>query len=181
MWRGVGASRNGTRPSQEVSSWRRSDRFDPAALPLADRHYNRQKPGSPQFVPPGRCLVLLTESRDALWVTSWPLAEFTKHDWGGAWVNSCFRREGGPLASILIREAVAITRWQWPDVPELGMVTFVDARKVEHKRQPGRCYLKAGFRAVGATRGGLLAFQMLPDEMPAPVPLYDPQGSLFVR
>lgn len=26
-----------------LSVWRRSHRFDPAALPLADRHYNRRK------------------------------------------------------------------------------------------------------------------------------------------
>jgi hypothetical protein len=33
-------------------NWRMSHRADPLALPLADRHYNRQKPGSPQFMPP---------------------------------------------------------------------------------------------------------------------------------
>ena len=36
----------------------RSHRADPEVVPLADRHYNRQKIGSPQFAPPGRCLVL---------------------------------------------------------------------------------------------------------------------------
>lgn len=65
------------------SPWRRSYRADPAALPLADRHYNRQKIGSPQFVPPGTCLVLLTEDRSAVWVTSWPKAEYVQHAWGG--------------------------------------------------------------------------------------------------
>lgn len=60
------------------SPWRRSDRADPAALILADRHYSRQKPGTPQFVQPGRCLVLVTEDRTALWVTSWPFAEYVK-------------------------------------------------------------------------------------------------------
>lgn len=42
--------------------WSLSDRFDPRARGLADRHYNRQKPGTPQFVPPGRCLVLYAET-----------------------------------------------------------------------------------------------------------------------
>lgn len=56
--------------------WVVSDRFDPRALPLADRHYNRQKVGSNQFVPPGSCLVLLTPNADALWVTSAPLAQY---------------------------------------------------------------------------------------------------------
>lgn len=52
----------------------------------------------------------------------------------------------------------------------LGMITFVDARKVRRKRDPGRCFRKAGFREVGATKGGLIALQLLPHEMPAPEP-----------
>jgi len=129
--------------------WYLSHRFDARALPLADRHYNRRKVGSPQFVPPGRCLVLLTAAADALWVTSWPFAEYVRHAWPGAWVNSLFRNESPELASELIREAVAATRAMWPEVPTLGLITFVDAAKVRHKRDPGRCYLKAGFRRVG--------------------------------
>jgi len=148
-------------------NWHLSNRFDPRALPLADRHYNRQKPGTPQFVPPGRCLVLLTEDAGALWVTSWPFAEYTKHAWAGAWVNSLFRRESGHLASELILQAVAATMWRWPDIPELGMITFVNAAKVESEN-PGYCYEMAGFKRVGFSRGGLLTYQMLPDEMPEP-------------
>jgi hypothetical protein len=161
-----------------IMPWKLSDRFDPASAVIADRHYNRQKIGSPQFVPPGRCLVLRAPG-PALWVTSWPYAEFTKHAWAGAWINSAFRREGGPLlASELIRAAISATRWRWPDTPVLGMVTFVDAKKVRHKRDPGRCYLKAGFRRVGATKGGLLAYQMLPEQMPAPVMPINAQDAL---
>ncbi len=63
--------------------WRLSYRADPRALPLADRHYSRKTPGSPQFVPPGRSLVLLTDDADALWVTSWPYAQYVQHAWGG--------------------------------------------------------------------------------------------------
>jgi hypothetical protein len=142
-------------------------------LPLADRHYNRRKVGSPQFVPPGRCFVLRTPG--ALWVTSWPFAEFVKHAWAGAWVNSLFRRESGPLASELIREAVAATRWRWAEVPPLGMITFVDADKTKHKRDPGRCYRRAGFKHVGFTKAGLWAFQLLPSEMPAAEPPHGAQ------
>lgn len=148
------------------SPWRVSDRYDPAALPLADRHYNRRAVGSPQFVPPGRCLVLLAADRSALWVTSWPFAEYVRHEWAGAWVNSLFRNEGGGLSSDLIRFAVAHSRARWPNIPPLGMVTFVDAAKVRRKRDPGRCYRKAGFRHVGFTKGGLYAFQLLPADMP---------------
>lgn len=144
--------------------WRLSHRADPAALPLADRHYNRQKIGSPQFVPPGRCVVLLTDG--ALWVTSWPFAEYVKHRWAGAWVNSCFRRESGPLASELIREAIAATRFFWPDPPALGMITFIDPEQVRHKRDLGRCYRRAGFRPDGFTQGGLFALRLAPEDMP---------------
>ena len=43
-----------TRPgSLSPMPWSVSHRADPAALRIADRHYNRQKPGTPQFVPPG--------------------------------------------------------------------------------------------------------------------------------
>jgi hypothetical protein len=151
-----------------TNPWSVSDRADPYARQLADRHYNRQKVGSPQFVPPGACVVLTAP--DAFWITSWPLAEWVKHDWAGAWVNSAFRREGGEyLASELITFAVAATRARWPDVPDLGMVTFVDKDKVRHKRDPGRCYRKAGFEHVGYTKGGLWTYQMLPDRMPEPL------------
>ena len=152
--------------AQAALRWRLSYRADPIARALADRHYNRQKIGSPQFVPPGRCLVFVTECGRATWTPSWPFAEYVKHAWAGAWVNSMFRNEGAGLSSELIRSAIAASRALWP-VPELGIVTFVDASKVKRKRDPGRCYLRAGFKRVGETKGGLLAFQMLPSEMPA--------------
>lgn len=158
--------------------WRLSWRADPATRAIADRHYNRQTIGHPQFVPPGRCLVLRSDDDQAAWVTSWP--RFAQHAWAGAWINTMFRREGGQhLASTMIRAAVAATRARWADVPELGMVTFVDPRQVEHKRQPGRCYLKAGFRLVGTTQGGLLAFQMLLADMPDPISALPAHGTLW--
>ena len=152
---------------QDMSWWRESHRADPRSVKIADRHYNRQKVGSPQFVPPGRCFVLRHED-DALWTTSWPYAEYVKHAWAGAWMNSLFRNESDRLSSTLIREAIAHTLAYWPQPPELGMVTFVDDRKTRRKRDPGRCYRKAGFRHVGFTRGGLWAFQLLPADMPEP-------------
>ena len=145
-----------------------SHRADPPAVRLADRHYNRQKVGSPQFMPPGRCIVLITECEQAVWGVSWPFAEYVRHAWAGAWVNSIFRNEGAGLSSELIREAIAIVRGFW-EPPALGIVSFVDAGKVRRKRDPGRCYRKAGFEHVGETKGGLLAWQMRPEQMPAPM------------
>jgi len=161
--------------------WHLSHRADERALPLADRHYNRQKIGSPQFVPPGRCLVLLTADADALWVTSWPLAAYVKHAWPGAWICSCFRNESRHLSSVLIRDAVAATRAEWPAVPDLGMVTFVDTAKTRRKRDPGRCYRKAGFKPCGWTKGGLFALQMLVDDMPESSPPLGQSGTLFAH
>jgi hypothetical protein len=148
--------------------WILSHRADREAVVIADRHYNRQKVGSPQFVPPGRCVVLKSHCGRALWVTSWPFARYVKHEWAGAWVNSLFRNEGQPelVSSELILEAIAVTRSIW-EPPELGLITFVDAGKTRKKRDPGRCYRKAGFKHVGFTKGGLWAFQLLPDAMPA--------------
>jgi hypothetical protein len=168
-----GAARGSENP------WRVSHRADKAALPLADRHYNRQKVGAPQFVPPGRCVVLLTAGRDALWISSWPFAEYVKHEWAGAWVCSCFRNESDRLSSELIREAVAITRWFWPAVPSLGMVTFVDPTKVKRKRDWGRCYRKAGWRPCGYTKGGLVALQLPQAEMPPALEPPDQQQMLW--
>lgn len=150
--------------------WALSDRADPAARELADRHYNRQKIGAVGFVPPGRCLVLRAPS--AFWVTSWPFEQYTKHAWAGAWVCSAFRREGqGLAASEMIRQAVAATRWRYGDPPVLGMITFLDRAKVAPIKVRGvptwgRTWALAGFVHVGETKGGLMAWQLLPERMP---------------
>lgn len=170
--------------------WSLSTRASPTALPIADRHYNRQKPGTSQFVPPGRCLVLLTDA--ALWVTSWPFTEYTKHEWAGAWMNSCFRKECDGDASEYIREAVAATRafalteptWEGGRVPDLGMVTFIDPKEVKPRMVRGRptwgySYMRAGFKHVGYTKAGLWALQLLPADMPAPCPAVGTQDVLW--
>lgn len=163
--------------------WQLSNRADPVAREIADRHYNRQKVGAAQFVPPGRCLVLVIPG-EAFRVTSWPFAAYVKHAWPGAWVCSAFRNERRDLhlSSELISEAVAATRWRWPEVPPLGMVTFVDPGKTRRKRDPGRCFRRAGFLEVGATKGGLVALQLPEDLMPpavAPIAPSDGQIDLF--
>ena len=148
--------------------WRLSHRADPLGVRLADRHYSRVKRGTPQFVTPGRCVVLITEAADALWVSTWSPPEHDTHAWPGAWVCSLFRNESPHLSSELIIEAIAATRWRWGDAPSLGMITFINVRKVRHKRDPGRCFRKVGFRPVGYTGSGLLTLQLLPDAMPHP-------------
>ena len=155
--------------------WKRSHRFDTKARELADRHYNRRKVGSPQFVPPGRCFVLLGLQERAFWVSSWPFAQYVRHAWAGAWICSAFRSEGEGKASQLIEDAVAATRAFWPDIPDLGMITFIDRKKVRPIKVRGvptwgRTYIKAGFEYAGETKGGLMALQLRPENMPLPRP-----------
>ena len=101
-----------------------------------------------------------------MWASTWQYEQYAKHAWPEAWVNSTFRNEGAGLSSELIREAVAATCWRWGNPPAAGMVTFVDPAKVRRKRDPGRCYIRAGFRRVGFTKGGLIVLQLLPEVMP---------------
>lgn len=152
--------------------WSLSWKADPRARALADRHYNRQKIGAPQFAPPARrVLVLLTADADALWISAHPDAEYVRHEWSGAWTNPVFRNESPALSSELILEAVAATRAAWGEPPALGMVTFVDAGKVRRKRDPGRCFRRAGFEEVGRTKDlGLVALLLEPGRMPEPEP-----------
>lgn len=155
--------------------WMLSFRASPTGARLADNHYSRQSHGSLQFVPPGPCVVLRCEG--ALWVTSSPDPRYVKHAWAGAWICSIFRNERPDLylSSELIREAVAATRWEWPNVPDLGMVTFVDPAKTTKQRgranPPGTCFVRAGFFPVGFTQEeSLPALQLVPGWMPPPAP-----------
>lgn len=164
--------------------WRLSHRASETSREIADRHYNRQKIGSPQFVPPGRCLVLeaRTNTGRALWVTSWPFAKYVKHEWPGAWVCSAFRNEGAGKATVLIREAIAMTRGFFGEPPPpFGMVTFVNRKEVRPAAARlrhdfigpiptyGQTFLQAGFEVIGETKGGLLALGMKPSKFPAAI------------
>lgn len=159
--------------------WHLSHRFDKAALPMADRHYNRQKPGTPQFVPPGKCVVLKCDG--GLWVSSWQLPQFVKHAWPGAWVNSLFRKECEGIASDFIRQAISSTRFYWPQIPDRGMISFIDPKEVKPRAIRGRhtwghSYFEAGFKHVGYSGRGLWVFQILAADMPLPEP---PIGAQF--
>lgn len=165
--------------------WHLSNRADPPAVAIADRHYSRQSPGTPQFVRPGRCLVLLTEARDALWVTSWPFPEYVTHAWADAWDCSWFRNESAHVASELITEAVAATRWSFGEPPSQGFITTVDPTKVKPTMRRGvpiygYCFLKAGWTQVAErTKGGLIVYQLLPADMPEPHPFNHAQLRLI--
>ena len=157
--------------------WRLSYQCDPAAATLADRHYSRRSIGSKWIMPPGRQLVLLTPTNDAVWGTSYPYARMVNRAYPGAYLCTIFRNEGSTLSSILVREALAWTRWKWPEIPDDGMITFIDAEKVRRKRDPGRCFRKAGFEPAGYTKErGLLILRCPPERFPEAVA---PPGEQF--
>ena len=167
--------------------WYLSNRANPAAAKLADRHYSRQKPGTSQFVSPGRCVVLLTKDCDALWVSSWP--KFVRHQWHGAWNCAIFRNESKFLSSILIRQAIAATQYLWGLPPSEGMITFVNTEKIKPKSPwnknqfPwGRCFQKAGFKPAKPnpwTKSGKFVLELPYDKFPTPQPPIDAQLCLF--
>lgn len=155
-------------------------RTDIRARELADRHYNRQSIGHPQFTRPGNNIVLIVPSPDfqkaeALWVSQRPDPKAgldRRLDGFIYWNNSHFRNESSIASSELIREAVAITMYFWGSlIPEDGFHTFVDPRYVKPTRRHGEnfygyCYFKADWTLhPQRTLNGLWRYILPPDEL----------------
>jgi len=157
--------------------WERVLSLDAKLRSFAAPHYSRQNPDSPQLAPPGRRLYFATPDRRALWASS--RQKFAAPHRLGSWVCTFFRNEGAGLSSDLIRAAVAATRHCWGDPPARGMATEVDPTKTRKKRDPGRCYRRAGFRDFGErTKRGLVVLRLMPEDFPPAVP---PIGELALR
>jgi len=132
---------------------------NPSGMSLFMRHYTaRPFRKLFQFVGPGEKLVLLTPDARALFV--W--RKFIS-DTGERGVNcAVFRNEGSVSgrSSTLITEANMIAWKRWPGE---RLYTYVDATRVRHKRDPGRCFLRAGYRKCGETKSGLLILETFPE------------------
>jgi hypothetical protein len=133
----------------------RVGKFDAESVLLADRHYSRQKIGTNQFMPPGRTMVL----RDAagLVVFGW-LWQEKRDDKQDGYNCSIFRNEGTRRSSEIIMEAECMVIAEWG--PNRGF-TYVDPGSVRPKRDPGRCFLRAGWRFVKRTASGLHLLEKL--------------------
>ncbi len=167
-------SKSSHKPILKAKYWQQTGRNDPACLALANRHYSRRNPNSKQFVQPcKKYIVLKTQAEDALWVSVRALPEYVRHEWPDNWFCQIFRNEGPILSSLLVKEAVSITLQNWRDIPAEGFITFVDAFKTRKKRDPGRCFRKAGFEPVGYTKGGLVVLQLAPENFPLPKTVSD--------
>lgn len=128
---------------------------DRDCLRLYERHYSRYRyrdgRRQSQFVGPGEKVVLRTERADALFV--W--RKFID-DSGQQGVNcAVFRNESTHRSSDLIRQADAIADCLWPDCRHY---TYVDAARVR-SANPGWCFICAGWKRCGRTKGGLLILE----------------------
>ena len=124
-------------------------KFDVECVRMADRHYSRQKPGTNQFLPPGRTAVYRSADGDVLIAWLWQ----QKRDDGEVGYNlPIFRNESSRRSSeiILESEKKVVSKWG----PNRGF-TYVDPNRVRHKRDPGRCFLRAGWKFVRVTKSGL--------------------------
>lgn len=130
--------------------WVRVRRTNAQARTLADRHYSRQSVGNVEFMPPGRLLVLLATS------AVWGVCENLDPVGNLRWRCTIFRNESNVLSSDLIRSATEATYWFWAahyrHVPE-RLTTEVDPTKTRRKRDPGRCFVRAGWEVLGEVRG----------------------------
>ena len=125
---------------------------------LFKRHYTaREHRKVYQFVGPGEKMVLLTPDAHALFV--W--RKFIDHAQPPQTGVNCavFRNEGAERSSILIHHAMDFAWARWPGE---RLYTYVDPRKVQ-SRNPGYCFIAAGWSPVGYTKGGLRILQAVPE------------------
>lgn len=135
---------------------------DATCLKLYERHYScyQYRDGRRRrlFVGPGEKIVLRTGDGDAFFV--W--RRFID-DSGQSGVNcAAFRNESEYRSSDLIRQADAIADHVWPGERHY---TYVNSQAVRSSN-PGFCFMAAGWRKCGVTKGGLLVLERVPRGRP---------------
>lgn len=161
LWHDLEAERDaieGEFPRAQYGHWLEYRDGNARALALYERHYSahKYKDGRERklFCGPGEKTVLMTRDASALFV--W--RKF-KDDSGQTGVNcAVFRNEGETLSSELILEAMAIGWRRWPGE---RFYTYVDKSKIS-STNPGSCFMHAGWRVCGRTKGGLVVLECLP-------------------
>lgn len=133
--------------------WRFSRDGDPIALELYLRHYSarayQDRRERRLFLGPGEKLVLVAHDDSAIfgWRRMLPGASMD----GQEGINcAVFRNEGRTLSSQLIREADEIADARWPGERHY---TYVAPERIRSSN-PGFCFVMAGWRRAGWTKGG---------------------------
>lgn len=117
---------------------------------MADRHYSRRKVGSPQFMPPGKTIVLHIPGAVFGWWRPDPASGIKAMNGLDGWTCTIFRNEAtGILSSKLILEAELFIEECGPS----GLITYVADAKVRSSN-PGACFKAAGWRATGRSADG---------------------------
>lgn len=152
------------------SMWHRVTKFDKRACALADRHYSRRKIGSPQFMPPGQTIVLLSADELAVW--GWwrpdPASGLKAMNGLDGWTCTIFRNESRTLSSLLVLAAEAMLLASGYGIGPDGMLTYVWDRKVASEN-PGYCFKCAGWQRKGRSADGRKTLlQKLPDPLVSP-------------
>lgn len=130
----------------------------PILRPMMNRHYSarRYRDGRqpPKVIGPGEYMALV--SRDAMAIFCWRKALMMDGQTG---VNcSVFRNEGRSQSSDLIRQAMARAWSRWPGE---RLFTYVNPKKIRSSN-PGYCFICAGWRRCGGTKGGLVVLEVIP-------------------
>lgn len=146
-----------------LSHWLPISDANPEGRRLYHRHYSSRKAARgwgvrrpAKFIGPGFYTALLTTDGQALFV--W--RKFVSDDvLFGSGVNcSIFRNESRVRSSTLILEAEEHAWRRWPGE---RLYTYVNPREVQSSN-PGWCFICAGWRHCGWTKGGLRVLEKLP-------------------
>ena len=136
---------------------------DPRLVALYGRHYsaNPTTPAAARRIHGvsgvGESICLLTVTADAGFI--WVRNTTERYDKQAGVQCSFFRNEGLLLSSILVQEASLLAWCRWPAA---RLWTYVDPHRTRHKRDPGRCFRKAGWAPCGWSKAGLLILEKLP-------------------
>lgn len=140
-------------------TWAISHKYDVNGARLADGHYSRRTVGSPQFMPPGETVVLISACGLAVfgWWRPSPRSGLVAMNGRDGWTCSIFRNTSTHLSSALILEAETLLarltaqgETHGPCGPD-GMLTYVWPRKVA-SANPGYCFKRAGWTRIGESK-----------------------------
>ena len=139
-----------------MSCWAKVTKFDPRSAALADRHYSRRKVGSPQFMPPGQTLILLSDDEAAVFGWWRPDPKSGIKAMNGLDGRTCtiFRNESlAYVSSAMILEAEQMLLAEGYDIGPDGFITYVWDKKV-NSANPGYCFKLAGYKTRGRSADG---------------------------
>lgn len=139
---------------------------DKTCLAMYERHYSayRYRDGRRRvlFAGPGEKVVLRTGAGDAFWVWRKFVDDCIDERTGErqAGINcAAFRNESGQKhkSSELVRQADSIADCLWPGERHY---TYVNSQTVR-SRNPGFCFIVAGWRRCGRTKSGLMILEKI--------------------